>query len=249
MKNIALIPSRLGSSRFPGKPLKKILNKPLIQHVWEGTIHSPILDLNYVCTCDKEIFDFLKSINANVIMTSNSHTRASDRCAEALEKIETQLKVQFENIVMVQGDEPMVNSDMIYQSLYPIIKNNSEITNLLGSFHSSDEFESNNSIKVVVDKEMNALYFSRSVIPNASNFQSKNIGKQVCVISWKREMLMKFNEMPETPLEIQESIDMLRLLENSIPVKMIPTSHISQPVDSIEDLKVVEELMKNQLNG
>ena len=75
MKNIALIPSRLGSSRFPGKPLEKILDKPLIQHVWEGTIKSSLLDLTYVCTCDEEIFDFLKSINANVIMTSKSHTR------------------------------------------------------------------------------------------------------------------------------------------------------------------------------
>ena len=247
MKNIALIPSRLGSSRFPGKPLEKILTKPLIQHVWEGTINSPILDYACVCTCDIEIFDFLKSINANVVMTSKSHTRASDRCAEALLKIENDLKISFDNIVMVQGDEPMVNSIMINESLKPVIENNCQITNLLGAFHSIDEFISKNSIKVVINKKFEALYFSRSVIPNNSNFNDENVGKQVCVISWKKDMLMKFNNMPETPLEQKESIDMLRLLENGFKVQMVPTSCLSQPVDSIEDIKIVEKLMTNDL--
>lgn len=246
MKNIALIPSRLGSSRFPGKPLEKILDKPLIQHVWEGTIKSPLLDLVYVCTCDEEIFNFLKSINANVIMTSKTHTRASDRCAEALIKIEKGLKVSFKNIVMVQGDEPLVNSTMIDQSLKPIIENKTQITNLLGPFHSEDEFKSKNSIKVVINKNNEAMYFSRAVIPFMSNYNEKNVGKQVCVISWKRDMLLKFNNMSETPLEQKESIDMLRLLENDIKVTMVPTDCISQPVDSIEDIKVVEKILLSE---
>jgi 3-deoxy-manno-octulosonate cytidylyltransferase (CMP-KDO synthetase) len=243
MKNIALIPARLGSSRFPGKPLVKILGKPLIQHVWEGTSKSKLLDYVCVCTCDQEIFNFLKSINANVVMTSNTHTRASDRCAEGLISLEKKFDLKFENIVMVQGDEPMVNSNMIEKSLTPIINNECNITNLLGPFHSNDEFESKNSIKVVVDNSYNALYFSRNIIPSKSSYQDLNVGKQVCVISWKRDFLIKFNEMKETTLEIQESVDMLRLLENNFKIKLIPIDQISQPIDTPEDVKVVENLI------
>lgn len=248
MKNIALIPSRLGSSRFPGKPLEKILGKPLIQHVWEGTNNSNILDYACVCTCDQEIYDFLKSIDANVVMTSKLHNRASDRCAEALVSIENNLGVIFENIVMVQGDEPLVNSKMIEQSLLPVVNNESHVTNLLGTFHSNEEFQSKNSIKVIVNKNFNALYFSRSVLPYKARFNEAVAGKQVCVISWKRDMLIKFNEMEETPLEIKESIDMLRLLENNYDIKMIPTNFITQPVDSYEDIKIVESIIKNKID-
>lgn len=243
MKNIALIPARLGSSRFPGKPLVKILGKPLIQHVWEGTSKSKLLDYVCVCTCDQEIFNFLRSIKANVVMTSNTHTRASDRCAEGLISLEKKFDLKFENIVMVQGDEPMVNSNMIEKSLTPIINNECNITNLLGPFHSNDEFESKNSIKVVVDNNHNALYFSRNTIPSKSSYQDLNVGKQVCVISWKRDFLIKFNEMKETKLEIQESVDMLRLLENNLKIKLIPIDQISQPIDTPEDVKVVEDLI------
>lgn len=243
MKNIALIPARLGSSRFPGKPLVKILGKPLIQHVWEGTSKSKLLDYVCVCTCDHEIYEFLKSIDANVVMTSSSHTRASDRCAEGLISLEKKFDLKFENIVMVQGDEPMVNSNMIEKSLTPIINNECNITNLLGPFHSNEEFESKNSIKVVVDNNHNALYFSRNIIPSKSSYQDLNVGKQVCVISWKRDFLIKFNEMKETKLEIQESVDMLRLLENNFKIKLIPIDQISQPIDSPEDVKVVEDLI------
>lgn len=243
MKNIALIPARLGSSRFPGKPLVKILGKPLIQYVWEGTSKSKLLDYVCVCTCDQEIFNFLKSINANVVMTSNTHTRASDRCAEGLISLEKKFDLKFENIVMVQGDEPMVNSNMIEKSLTPIINNECDVTNLLGPFHSNYEFESKNSIKVVVDNNYNALYFSRNIIPSKSSYQDLNVGKQVCVISWKRDFLIKFNEMKETKLEIQESVDMLRLLENGYKIKLIPINQISQPVDSPEDIKVLEKLI------
>jgi 3-deoxy-manno-octulosonate cytidylyltransferase (CMP-KDO synthetase) len=245
MKNIALIPARLGSSRFPGKPLTKILGKPLIQHVWEGTSKSKLLDYVCVCTCDHEIYEFLKSIDANVVMTSSSHTRASDRCAEGLISLEKQFNLKFENIVMVQGDEPMVNPNMIEKSLTPIINNECKVTNLLGPFHSNEEFKSKNSIKVVVDNNYNALYFSRNIIPSNSSYQDLDVGKQVCVISWKRDFLIKFNEMNETKFEIKESIDMLRLIENNIPVKMIPINIISQPVDAVEDVAIVEKLIQS----
>lgn len=247
MKNIALIPARLGSSRFPGKPLVKILGKPLIQHVWEGTSKSKLLDYVCVCTCDQKIFNFLQSIKANVVMTSNTHTRASDRCAEGLISLEKKFDLKFENIVMVQGDEPMVDSNMIEKSLNPIINNECNVTNLLGPFHSNEEFESKNSIKVVVDNNNNALYFSRNIIPSKTSYQDLNVGKQVCVISWKRDFLIKFNEMKETKLEIQESVDMLRLLENNFKIKLIPIDQISQPIDTPEDVKVVENLIL-QLN-
>ena len=122
MKILALIPARMNSSRFPGKPLKTILGKPMIQRVYENVKKSKLLLKVVVATCDSEIFKFCKKIEADVVMTSKKHTRASDRCEEALRKIEKKSKINFDIVVMVQGDEPMINYKMISLSVQPMIK-------------------------------------------------------------------------------------------------------------------------------
>ena len=116
-KIIAIIPARMGSSRFPGKPLKKINGKPMIQIVYENVKKNKKLSDVVVATCDKAIYDFIGLIKGKVIMTSKKHKRASDRCAEALKKIEKKNKTKYDIVVMVQGDEPMINHQMINQSL------------------------------------------------------------------------------------------------------------------------------------
>lgn len=118
-KILALIPARMGSSRFPGKPMAKIMGKPMIGHVYERVIQCPMVTETSVATCDKTIYNYIKSIRGNAVMTSASHERASDRCAEALLKIERKRGYCFDLVVMVQGDEPMVHPDMICQAIEP----------------------------------------------------------------------------------------------------------------------------------
>ena len=222
MKNICIIPARMGSSRFPGKPLHKILGKELIHHVYENCKKSQLFNRILIATPDKEIEKFCKSIDADFIMTSNEHIRASDRCNEAIQALE-QKKEFFDITTMVQGDEPMTTPGMISQSLVPFSsKNNINIVNLMLDIDNDVEFEDPNEVKVVVDKNSDAIYFSREPIPSKKKGEIDGpMRKQVCVIPFRRDYLLKFNEMDETQLEKIESVDMLRVIENGEKIKMI----------------------------
>ena len=244
MKILALIPARMGSSRFPGKPLAKILDKPMIEHVYKNVEKCELLTKTVVATCDEEIFDFIKSINGQVVMTSDKHERASDRCAEALTVLEQDDNVLYDIVVMVQGDEPMTHPDMITEALTPMLENPEiVVTNLMGDISSDDEFDDRNCIKVVCDLENNALCFSREPIPTR-RFGNVPMKKQVCVIPFTREFLLQYTRLSPTPLEIAESVDMMRVLEHGEKVKMVPTKHQTYPVDTESDLTRVEELMQ-----
>ena len=244
MKILALIPARMGSSRFPGKPLAKILDKPMIEHVYKNVEKCELLTKTVVATCDEEIFDFIKSINGQVVMTSDKHERASDRCAEALAILEQDDNVLYDIVVMVQGDEPMTHPDMITEALTPMLENPEiVVTNLMGDISSDDEFDDRNCIKVVCDLENNALCFSREPIPTR-RFGNVPMKKQVCVIPFTREFLLQYTRLSPTPLEIAESVDMMRVLEHGEKVKMVPTKHQTYPVDTESDLTRVEELMQ-----
>ena len=178
------------------------------------------------------------------IMTSNIHERASERCAEALLKIEKIKKFKYQIVVMIQGDEPMINSKMISQSLKPFYKNKSiNVVNLLGKIESKKEYIDKNCIKVVVNKESKAVFFSRYPIPYYGSYNSNCVGKQICVIPFKRNFLIKYNKMKISPLEKLESIDMLRIIENGYNVQMIKTKYKSYSVDTKQDLiKVSKKL-------
>ena len=186
MNIIAIIPARMDSSRFPGKPLALINDTPMIEYVYNNVMKSKNLKKVWVATPDKEIFEHMKKINANVIMTSNSHTRASDRCCEALKIIEKETKQLIDIMVMVQGDEPMINEVMIDQAIKPmIIDKKIYITNLIGKIKNLEDLMNKNTIKVVCDKDSYALYFSRSPIPNNIK-EYPFYGKQVCVIPFEK---------------------------------------------------------------
>ena len=246
MKILALIPARMGSSRFPGKPMAKILGKPMIGHVYERVAKSLLLDLVAVATCDQEIFDYIKSLGGKAVMTSDTHERASDRCAEALEKLEKEGGVRFDIVVMVQGDEPMTHPDMITEAVEPMINDSTiDVVNLLGDIQTVEEFEDRNCIKVVCDLSGNALYFSREPIPTRSKSEKITMKKQVCIIPFRRDFLIQYTQLAPTPLEIAESVDMMRVLENGKSVRMVPTRHASYAVDTIADLRRVEIIMKN----
>ena len=249
MNILAIIPARMGSSRFPGKPMAKILGRPMIGHVYENVKKCKLLTKVIVATCDTEIAEYIQSINGQAIMTSDQHERASDRCAEALLKLEELDKIKYDIIVMVQGDEPMTQAEMITEAVLPMMTDSTiKVTNLMGQISTSEEFNDRNCIKVVCDTALNAIYFSREPIPTTIRVKNVNRRKQVCVIPFKRDFLIEYTKMAPTDLEIVESIDMLRVLENGYKVRMVPTHHSSFSVDTEQDLKRVEEIMKGVSN-
>ena len=246
-KILALIPARMGSSRFPGKPMANILGKPMIGHVYDNVKKNNLITEIAVATCDDEIYNYIESIGGRAVMTLDKHERASDRCAEALLIIEQEDNIKFDIVVMVQGDEPMINSDMISEAVSPMLDDSKIlITNLLGKIESKEEFEDQNCIKVVCDLNNNALCFSREPIPTRSKIEEIPMGKQICVIPFQRDFLIEYNGLKPTPLEIAESVDMLRVLEHGIKVRMVPTNYNTHAVDTEEDLREVEELIKIQ---
>lgn len=246
MNIISIIPARMGSSRFPGKPMKDILGFPMIGHVYKRVKMSKTLSEVYVATCDKEIYDYIESIGGKAVMTSDCHERCSDRCAEAMLKIENQTDTKCDIMVMVQGDEPLTFPQMIDEAVEPMIKDKSIlITNLVADLDSLESFENPNEVKVVMDKNNNALYFSREPIPSRKKgILDVPMKKQVCVIPFTRDFLLEYNQMEPTPLEIIESVDMMRILENGGKVKMVDTKYITKAVDTKEDLDLVCQRMK-----
>lgn len=245
-KNIlTLIPARMGSSRFPGKPMAKIFDKPMIGHVYERVSKSDIVSKTVVATCDEEITTYINSIGGEAVMTSSKHERASDRCAEALLKLEEKYNTTYDIVVMVQGDEPMTHPEMIAEAVNPMIENPEiKVVNLVSEINDDQEFEDRNCIKVVCDLELNALYFSREPIPTQAKNKAIPRRKQVCIIPFQRDFLLEYTNMPPTPLEVVESVDMMRILEHGIKVKMAKTKYQTQAVDTPADLERVSKIMK-----
>ncbi len=244
MNTIAVIPARMGSSRFPGKPLAPIAGIPMIGHVWKRTALALGEDKTFVATCDQEIFDYIESVGGRAVMTADTHERCTDRTAEALLKIEAGTG-RADVVVMVQGDEPLVTPEMIESAVAPFATDpDVQVVNLMGDLASREEHDDPNEVKVVVDLAGDALYFSREPIPSwKKGAKSLPMYKQVCIIPFRRDFLLKFNALAPTPLEIAESVDMLRLLEHGYKVRMVHTGAVNIGVDTPRDLAVAEALM------
>jgi len=241
MTIIAIIPARMASTRFPGKPLAPILGVPMIEHVRRRVALSDFLDEVIVATCDEEIREAVEDFGGQAIMTSPLHERASDRVAEAAQGLHAEI------IVMVQGDEPMTVPEMVERAVAPML-NDSQVqcVNLVERINSEDELLDPNIIKVVMDSRGNALYFSREPIPTRRILGVERIPvfKQVCVIPFRRDLLLNYSRLEPTPLEQAESIDMLRLLEHGYKVRLAETEFKTHAVDTPEDLAKVEKLLR-----
>ena len=245
MNIIGIIPGRMAATRFPGKPMALIAGIPMIGHVYFRSRMSRLLNAVYVATCDNEIADYMRRIGGQTIRTKDSHQRASDRCAEALSKIEKTSRKRADIVVMIQGDEPMVRPDMIEDAIRPLLKERSVlVSNLMERIDSREEFEDPNEIKVVIDRKSFALYFSREPIPSLKKASAPPpMFKQVCIIPFRRDFLYRFNRLLPTSLEKAESVDMMRVLEHGYRVKMVLTAHRTYSVDTPADLKEVERHM------
>jgi len=247
MNIIGIIPARMGSSRFPGKPMARIHGVPMIGHVYFRTRMCSLVSETYVATCDKEIYDYIIDIGGKAVMTADTHERCTDRAAEAMFIIEKETGKKTDIVVMVQGDEPMVTPEMIDQAVRPMIDNSeTNVVNLIARMKTVEEFEDPNEVKVVVNLDSNALYFSREPVPSRKKgINDVPMFKQVCIIPFKRDYLIKFNSMPETPLEQIESVDMMRILEHGENVHMVMTDEDTLSVDTPQDLERVVEMMRH----
>lgn len=247
MNIIGVIPARMGSSRFPGKPLALINGIPMLGHVYHRSTMSQTLNAVYIATCDEEIRAYAHEIGAPCMMTSEAHQRASDRTAEAVATIERETGQPVDIVVMIQGDEPMLRPEMIDHAVAPFLEDPSlQLVNLMAPLNSRAEQEDPNEIKVVVDQAGYALYFSRAAIPlhTRRDVPPALMRKQVCIIPFRRAFLKRFAELAPTPLEQAESIDMLRAMEHGYRVKMVLTRQATQSVDTRRNLEAVAEKMR-----
>lgn len=214
----------------------------MIEHVYKRVALSSALDATYIATCDEEIRQVAEAFGAKVLMTADTHERASDRVAEAVADIEAEL------IVMVQGDEPMTHPDMIDAAVAPF-NDDPQLgcVNLVRKIDNEADFRDVNTIKVVMNQQGDAIYMSRQPIPTLakSGFAQTDAYKQVCIIPFRRSTLFHYTNLSPTPLEQVESVDMLRLLEHGYGVKMVNTTFNTQAVDTEDDLARVAKLMQD----
>jgi len=243
MKIVVGIPVRMGSTRFPGKPLCDILGKTMIEHCYKRCALSRYATDLFVAACDDEIKKNVDGFGGQVIMTDPDISRPGLRVAAAAEKLE----LDYDDIVVVvQGDEPLVHPDMIDLAIQPLLDNKDIYVSNLCAELSEKEWHDPGEIKVVCDLEMNAMYMSRSPIPSTDHEEQRATWwKQVCIMPFRWHFMKKFNhELETTPLEMQESIEMIRALQHGYKVRMVPSHYISKSVDTNADRKEVEKIMK-----
>lgn len=242
MKNIiAMIPARMASTRYPGKPIIDICGLTMIEHVWQRVKMNDKIAGIYIVTCDQEIKNVAEKFGANVIMTSPLHPRGTDRVAEGCMKL-LDKKEMFDVAINVQGDEPLLNPKTLDLLVEPFLKDqNVAVVNLIEELNDKEEIKSRNNVKVVFDQLNNALYFSRLPIPEDLNAKHY---KQLGIYGFTKEAILKFAEMKETPLEIAESDDMLRFVENGIAVRVVLSPHTTEGVDTPADHKMVSGIME-----
>lgn len=245
---VAIVPARMASSRYPGKPMAAIRGVPMIGHCYFRTAMAKTVDETWVATCDAVIFDYIRSVGGKAVMTKDTHERASDRAAEAMLHIEKQTGKRADIVAMVQGDEPLVRPDMVDDAVKLLLDDpECPIACLMGLIVDESELDDPNCVKVVTDPEGRALYFSREAIPSRKKGADMRTPRyrQVPIIPFRRDYLLRFNELAPTPLEIAESVDLLRCVEHGDVVRMAVTERVTVSVDTPADHRKAEAVMKD----
>lgn len=238
LKAIVVIPSRYGSSRFPGKPLALIQGKSMIQRVYEQVSLAQMVDKIIVATDHTDIIEEVKRFNGNVVETSLNHESGSDRIEEVATEILGDIYIN------VQGDEPLISPELIDTLILASIQNMESVITAKVRITDSQDIQDSNVVKVVTDKNENALYFSRSPIPFNRGESSINYYKHLGIYAYPKEILHQYVQLPKSNLEFTEMLEQLRLLENGINIKVIETTHAAVGVDVPEDIKKIEKLLE-----
>ncbi len=247
MKFIGIIPARYASTRFPGKPLVNINGKTMIQRVYEQS--KKTLEVVYVATDDQRIVEEVNRFGGNVVTTSENHQSGTDRLAEAIELIQNDLNQKFDVVVNIQGDEPFIQPEQIEEIKSCFNDQTTEIATLVKAIESSEDIFNENKPKVVLDKNMNAIYFSRSPIPFLRNTKKSDwlnhhtFYRHIGMYAYKTEILQKLTKIKRSSLEIAESLEQLRWIENGYKIKTGKTNFDSFGVDTPEDLERILRLL------
>lgn len=247
MKFIGIIPARYASTRFPGKPLALLGGKPVIQHVYEKV--AAVLEAAYVATDDERIYDVVKSFGGQVVMTRTDHKSGTDRIEEAIEKIGDEWDV----VVNVQGDEPFVAKSQLDTICHCFDDPTTQIATLGKPFESMEAVQNPNSPKIVVDNMGFAMYFSRSVIPYVRGKEKSSwlthypFLKHLGIYAYRKDVLRQVTQLPQSSLEIAESLEQLRWLQNGFKIKVGTTDVETVGIDTPQDLERAEEFLKSQL--
>lgn len=238
MKTIAIIPSRYGSTRFPGKPLALISGKPMIQWVYENVSKATFLNAVYVATDDQRIHDCVVNFGGKALMTAASHTCGTDRLAECADI----LVLDDEDIVLnIQGDEPLINPEMV-QDLYSTFNDPSVYMGTLKKrIVDENELENPNVVKVITDINNDAIYFSRYCIPFERDGKKADHYKHIGAYGYKVWFLKKYSKMEKTELEKTESLEQLRVIENGLKIRVKETKYQTVGVDTPEQIELVEK--------
>lgn len=247
MKFIGIIPARYASTRFPGKPLALLGGKPVIQHVYEKV--AAVLEAAYVATDDERIYDVVKSFGGQVVMTRTDHKSGTDRIEEAIEKIGGEWDV----VVNVQGDEPFVAKSQLDTICHCFDDPTTQIATLGKPFESMEAVQNPNSPKIVVDNMGFAMYFSRNVIPYVRGKEKSSwlthypFLKHLGIYAYRKDVLRQVTQLPQSSLEIAESLEQLRWLQNGFKIKVGTTDVETVGIDTPQDLERAEEFLKTQL--
>ena len=243
MKAICVIPARYSSTRLPGKPLKDICGKPMICRVYERASRAKSVAEVIVATDDERILQAVEKNFGKAIMTRADHKTGTDRLAEVAEKFP-----DVEVIVNVQGDEPLIEPALIDELVSEFVKDkNLQMATVATELTDADEMNNPNNVKVVFDKNNDALYFSRSLIPYPRNAGAAKIFKHIGIYAYRRNFLLNYAKMEPTPLEQSESLEQLRALENGFKIRVIKSSCRFVGVDTEEDLKLVNEIYREEI--
>ncbi|MBV8254628.1 MAG: 3-deoxy-manno-octulosonate cytidylyltransferase [Chitinophaga sp.] len=241
MKKIALIPARYGATRFPGKMMAKLGEKSVILRTYESTVKTGVFDEVMVVTDSDIIFQEIVGNGGKAVMSKREHECGTDRIAEAMELLD------YEIVVNVQGDEPFTQREPL-EKLLKVFEGEEgkkvQVASLMQVLTDQKSIEDPNYVKVAVDKNSNALFFSRSVIPyprakDITSVYYEHIG----IYAFRKETLMAFTKLEPTPLELAEKIECLRYLENGIPMKMVVTEYMGVEIDTPEDLEKAAKLL------
>lgn len=249
LKFLGIIPARYASTRFPAKPLAMLGDKTVIQRVYEQV--AGILDDAYVATDDERIETVVKAFGGKVVMTSVNHKSGTDRCYEAYTKIGG----NFDVVVNIQGDEPFIQTSQLETIKDCFNDVTTQIATLVKPFSSDNEFdalENINTPKVVLNKNMNALYFSRSIIPYQRNAEKNDwlkkhtYYKHIGLYAYRVEVLKEITSLSQSTLELAEMLEQLRWLENGYTIKVGITEIETIGIDTPQDLKIAEEFLKTK---
>lgn len=247
MKIIGIIPARYGSTRFEGKPLALINGKMMIQRVYEQAEKADKLTEVVVATDDKRIYDAVAGFGGKAVMTAADHKSGTDRCSEVIDKIGD----GFDAVINIQGDEPYINPLQINQIAELISDRDAQLASLCKPINDYDELMSRNAVKVVFDKDGKALYFSRYAIPFMRNenddrlrMSKRTFYKHIGIYAYKCDVLKTIAALPQSGLELSESLEQLRWLENGYTVRMGVTEFESFSVDVPDDIVKIEKIFK-----